>query len=407
MTNHDNDIQSSDIDDAIGHKKPAKMSNLLDQAADVARDAVRIGICTPWYLLSQFPTAFPARAIYGALCEAPPPAPLNPERPPFDGGQCTCREYVVTAPLYRDGSLDRTFTPTLPGPIGSVIQGRVTDDGARRETGFFYGSEACGGRRFFLMFSYGPEPDPTPDHRGSILSAVPADGGADDCGNPRPQPPIPPDFPPRPDGYPIIPFPPITRPVTDDDGGDGGDYIFKPTIGPIFIDAGGEINVPVRVDIDGPLFEFSPRVDVNVKLPGFEPTIVIGPGGEDPGPPDAPCCEPKPEEDDEPGDEDETEPELTRRIVGATVVCSLTGRTKATQIFSADGPTTWAPRLGVVNFEIELGDATFWSSDFDVKNLETYIPAPEDVNVTRAVFSPVPGVEGTIRTVSVRSRESI
>lgn len=381
------------------------MSNLLEVAGDVARGAVRRAVCTPWWLASQIPspTRGLARGIYTALCEAPPPPELGEPAQPFPGGQCNVfyRVFWSFTGVGGGESFSASGDDLFLGPVLGILTEFPTEGSQR---GVLIG----GGGRFTVAggaLNVGERWD-----KGAttyvINSVVREDGLSDDCGDPPPGPVLPPGYPPQPPGFPVIPFPPETEPVTDDDGDPGGDYIFQPTVGPIFIDVDGSINVPVNVDIDGPLVNAPVTIPVNIKLPSFSPTINIGGGGDDPGRPDAPCCEPveEPEEPVEPDpDPVEDPPEQGEKVVGCFVFSQPGPTSKATEIFSERGPTIYAPRLGVVNFRVEVGGETAWSVDYPVKNVRQYIPAPEGATAIAAEVTPSPGVSATLTLVKTAS----
>lgn len=381
------------------------MSNLLERAAGVAGRAARRAFCLPWWLGSQLPlpTRAISRALYTAVCETTPPPELGPVPPGFTGGQCRVIYRVSWSFTGVGGgeSFSTSGDDLFLGPVLGILT-EFPSEGAQR--GVLIGG---GGR---LTVSGGVLNAGETWDKGAtsyvIDSVVRDDGLSDDCGDPPSGPVLPPGYPPRPPNYPIVPFPPETEPVTDDDGQPGGDYIFQPTVGPIFIDVDGSINVPVNVGIDGPLVNAPVTIPVNIKLPDFSPTINIGGGGEDPGPPDAPCCEPV-EEPDEPVEPDpepvDDPPEQGEKVVGCFVFSDPGPTSKATEIFSERGPTIYAPRLGVVNFRVEVGGETAWTVDYPVKNVRQYIPAPEGATAISAEVTPSPGVSATLTLVKTAS----
>lgn len=239
------------------------------------------------------------------------------------------------------------------------------------------------------------------------------DGGDDNCGEPE----LPPFPPPGPPDFPIVPpgspSPPI--PTVDPDGNPGPPIIIAPTVGPIFIGIGGAIIAPVNVNISGPTINAPINIPVNINLPDFKPTFVFPPAGTkpgpgdpfpDPGPPEEICCEPDPEEDEDP-EEDDPLPEVEEdfeTVVGATVRCQLSD-IRATAVFPTDpaAPTLYVPRLGSLYFRIESAGGNLWSVDYPIKSVEQFVPAPSGARVIAARFDPERGVTGTTRLVKQSS----
>lgn len=395
------------------------MSDLIQQALDVAEGAARRAFCTPWYIAKNLPPIGAvglageiAEGLWGAFCQGPfPPAPGSPttQPPPFSGGQCEGVNYRITY-SYEAWT---TFTqPSRITPPQSPRLGVGPVRGFRLEQPRTINGVEGFGRIVFL----GGAGDATWHQassnsalRAPMISAIArADGLPDECGDPPgiPGPPVPPP------SYPG-PLPPETRPVTPDGEQPGGDFIFSPEVGDVYVDVDGSLNIPVNVNVGGP--QFGPvNVPVNIKLPDFEPTfsptIIVGGGGGGPGgtdpqpqPPQKPCCEIPPprlprlptgaeEETEEPDDDEPGE-----RVLGVVVAVAPVGPNRATEIMNDEGgPNIFAPRCGVVQFSIAFPETLAWSVDYPVKSRRQYIPAPPDVRVTGAVFLPDPGFAGEV-----------
>jgi hypothetical protein len=201
--------------------------------------------------------------------------------------------------------------------------------------------------------------------------------------------------------------------VPDPDIPGGGGFIFKPEVGPISIGPDGGINVPVVVNIGGPSLNIPITIPVNVSLPDFAPTVVIGGGGGisggggsvvPPTPPPPICCRPIPRvgpategEEGEPV-EGEDPPERSR-LVGVIVTSSVNQDVASiTEIAQGGGgKNLWVPRLGSLYFDVEGENEeglTVAASTVDapIKTLVQYVPVPPDVTVTGFRAVPEPGV---------------
>lgn len=417
-------------------------TDLVGAASQIAPAAVRDIVCAAGGLASllggplgpfQGPGSRDRQAsdlggILQAACPVPPPPPqLGPSEgpPPFLGGQCECIPYIVSYTRVR-ANPPQTLTGTFsrPGPISGPINGGVVPENPdRRSWGFYYGTAACGGRRFELLVG-APLDTSAGAFTLTIDGVTRSDGGADDCGDlPGPVIPSPPPGP-IPD-QPESPVIPPTVPNPDIPG--GGGFIFKPEVGPITIGPDGGVNVPVVVNIGGPSLNIPITIPVNVSLPDFAPTVVIGGDGGvsnpdgptvPPTPPEPVCCRPEPVEGPEvPGEEDEEvegdDPPTRSRLIGVVVSATVNGeRAAITEIAQGGGESNlWVPRLGSIYFRLRTkdgdGNATISSSiDNPVKTLKQFVPVPPSVEVIGFRGVPEPGVSFSISPVLVKDNPS-
>jgi hypothetical protein len=234
--------------------------------------------------------------------------------------------------------------------------------------------------------------------------------GPDDCGNlPGPVIPAPPVGP-----IPDQPESPVIPPAVPDPGiPGGGGFIFKPEVGPISVGPDGGINVPVVVNIGGPSLNIPVTIPVNVSLPDFSPTVVVGGSGGisggggsvvPPTPPPPICCRPVPRvgpategEEGEPVEGEEPPPRS--RLVGVIVTSSVNQDVASiTEVAQGGGgKNLWVPRLGSLYFDVEGENeegVTVAASTVDspIKTLTQYVPVPPDVTVTGFRAVPEPGV---------------
>lgn len=406
------------------------MSNLIDEALGVAARAARRAFCTPWYIAKNLPPVGPAgvageiaEVLWGAVCQGPfPPTPGTPTTnpPPFTGGQCPLVPYRVLA---ADGNTPIVYTSTPPGfrPILGPVEIRLPESGTppnRTLTIQVRHSLSNGQRTDWISLGSSV----TPPFRFVGVERI--DGLPDDCGDPVPEPGPPVPFPPFPP-----PLPPETRPVIPDGDQPGGDFIFSPEAGDVYIDIDGALNIPVVVNVEGP--NFGPiNIPVGVKLPDFAPTfaptVVIGGGGggggggtgggpsgtaPQPQPPRQICCDPIPVVGPEVAVEDpvpENPAPPGRRLVGVIVRSVIANGTQnATEVGQGGGELNlFVPRLANVYFTVAAensGGAPVVSSTtaVPVQLLRQYIQAPESVTVRGWRVVAEPGVSTTVTPVYV------
>ncbi len=405
---------------------------LTEAAAKIAPAAVAEVLCKSGNFLDFFPDdvsrIFPPFSIQrniedlgGVLqraCRVPPPLPA-PIDDGFLGGQCPGVAYRVFAKgtgVFQGTARETTGTTAVVnpgfGPISSSFTG--TGNAKNWRINFFNASGSP------VVADNGiNEPSTFWTNRDwSITRIERVDGLPDDCDRP---PPVYPPQPPIPD-LPESPIIPDGRP----DAPPGGGFIFKPTVGPIIVGPRGEITVPVVINIGGPSLSVPITIPVNVNLPDFKPTVVIGGGGGiappgTPRDPDSPpvgpdiiCCRPiiKPgtevggDEDDPP----ETPPPPEGTILTGVRVRSIIdgARATATRIFGDEGiPDLWVPRLGSCYFKVEVetesGETVeVATADYDVKTTDQYIAAPPNVRVVAVAASPGQGVTMTLQPLYIR-----
>lgn len=389
------------------------INTLQDAALEIAGPAARQVLCSVGGALSlgfgelgrlSSPGSLPglldkAGGLLQRGCPIPPPLPDLGGAPPFSGGQCECVMYAVNLTFERPNLPPNTFTENRPGPIGAGRRKAAPVPGQedRTELGFDYGSEGCGGRQFRLLVSFNADAEGSDAYAVTINSVTRIDGLPDDCGS---LPPLPP--PPRPPIDQPPPSPPIPR--VDPDGNPLPPIIFTPRVGPVYVDVDGSLNIPVEVNVNGP--DVNVNIPVAVNLGDFSPTI-IGPitgggggSGGEPGPPIRICCEGPPpriregeeeDPDEEPGDE--PKPDMA---ISAVLVSSFTvGNTRSNSTIFTAAPPLLVPRIGTVQFEVEVEGQRYIGPDIQLKQQSQLVEAPTEARVTRAFVRWEPGWSGS------------
>lgn len=399
--------------------------DLVDNAEDLVGAASRIApaaaqevLCSiggalslgagPGGVLARISPAAKAQSDLGGILEAacplPPPLP-GPAPPPFTGGQCPGVLYVVSTsqirltseggpPIFNGSPLLRSNT--VVGPVAGIEFER----GQGQDVFIRHGEPS----QLTLVFNNSSS---TWLDGAEITGVVRQDGLPDDCGDPPP-----------PGGPGTGPRPPIVQPPrspdiprVDPDGNPLPPIFFEPRVGPIHIGPGGDINIPVTVNVGGPSFNVPISIPVSVGLPDFAPTIVFGGSGggltpgqpTEPGPPQGICCPPPPrfvrpgvEEDpnDPPAEDDPN-----GVIVGVYVTTVEASDVASATIIGTAQPPLRVPRIATVQFGVGTEESEFIGPDTQVKQLRQYVAAPADVPITRAFVRWEPGFEGEFEYV--------
>ena len=412
--------------------------SLFTNARDVAKQAARDVLCGAGGIYRALDDIFsksPVDQRSGAIqrlddrigdaltsfCPVPPQAPALPQGPGFNGGQCPTA-YVVRVRISGEQSINGFFIPPdiqpgfvisegiVQGPFASVItnapgpQPAVTQPvwSALDSDGIGKGSGSTeierspewsgAGRRFYRNLT------------AQVQSVVRLDGLPDDCGEPPPTfpPGTPPPSNPRPPGTTINIDLPDIGPI---------DVDFNPTVGLVYVDVDGSIQVPVTVNVSfAPDFDFDLDFNVDLGDPTADPTPPIDPF------PDNPDGRPQPEDcpppdgcrrnpDVEPGDDAEGEEEDLDRVIVGAYVASIVDQiaVRATRIFQQNGPDIYAPALGYLRFRYELpGGGDTWGTDIPIKVISQVIEAPDPgLRCIGAVVNPDRGVGMFMRLISV------
>lgn len=337
------------------------------------------------------------------LCNREPPEESNP---PFTGGQCPTL-YAVRV----DGVVNRPppLTPlpfdfTIGNVLGAITVARVT---------------TRGDDIVFEVLAQPNVPNPDGDYTEVLFAnAVPngftvaswfltgpnrQDGLPDDCGNPLPPVPTPPQ-----------PSDPIEVPVEWTDEDDNVLSITIPVIfAPVRVDIDGTLNVPFKFDID-PTFNvnFNGTININTGDINFNFGNQNTPPSKYPGqddyqspddvpdyPPDVPNgvapIPPAPPEDE------------TTSVIRAVIVTVTDYASNATIIDQAENPDIYAPNLGFVQFAISVKNAVAWTSDIPVKNFRNFIPCPWEGGALEVRGTPRPGVTWTLSPVRIAIEEPV
>lgn len=279
--------------------QPGKPGNPLWQLGKQAKNAA----CQLWHnypkeFVGDNPVSAPIRYAWNALCQEPPTDqnPTLPPPPPFTGGQCCDKSYVVSYEFvvkrcYQNATIDSgTGTKSVTGKINRLVF-RNAPPGFSAN-GLFLEYEDCAGNKFYSPIwttnqgvadgaCYTGSPfDPNANgidpvaSSANILSVVTGDGSPDSCGD-------------IPTNYPDNPPPPVTNYNFNIDEGDNnisipfsfnGDF----TLPLVFVNA----DVNITVDLGGINFEWSG--DLNIGGGGknpfpTRPPTTKPPGGKPPG----------------------------------------------------------------------------------------------------------------------------
>lgn len=373
------------------------MSDIFQNAADIAKDAVRDTLCAlggtqrvaldvasklnPRYRGSALERFYERqnRALK-SFCPLPPQEDVPNVVPGFNGGQCPGAPYRVsgTWDLFgADGTLELSSSFSNQVVLGPIS---IRPSDTRPGQLFLFWTDSQGNPRENFL---GGSSNTSKSIVLTSANVVRTDGMPDDCGNPPPNP-LPPGSP--------TPTDPV-RPSTDItiDLPDIGPnlVVFAPVVGIIYADVDARIKIPVKVNINIPAINFNFDIDFNVDLndPTADPEPVpIEPETDDDGRnieddcPEPPECNEESEEE-EPGDEDEDERDAKGTEVVGAIVKSVRNidQTRATEISQDDAPNIWAPAIGFINF-VYLepdSDTEVFSSDIPVKNVNNVIRAPE------------------------------
>lgn len=329
-----------------------------------------------------------AAAVYAQRCGLPLPNDFTPG-PQFTGGQCRFRyviqaNYTATHPTL--APLTGSISGTGWGPISNV---RAVQNGGNYDfqaTGAQSGTNATP-----VTISLGGIGGGAANgYRLPTLSNIRVTregGGPDTCGNP-----------------------PFVTPVYEP-----GDNTTNTSV-TYTNNNNVSVTIPVaiafgyaRVDLNGTIeipftanFSANPELNFtgnfNLNTGGYSTNGGNQPGGvsdcvknPNKNTPDTPIA-PPPVDDPDPGlpnDPSDDDPSQEKVIVGC-FVRTLVVPSTVTRIFQESNPDVFAPDLGLVSFRIRSGKYAGWTEDIRVKNLNSYIPAPQGV---RAI-----DVRGTPRT---------
>lgn len=345
---------------------------------------------------------------YRLFCNRePPPLPDSG----FIGGRCPV-PYEITVVERRDGvpgtSAEGQFVVwTNASPF--VVQGPLTPTGGSIPVGAVVGGHSAGyfgvinGAGNQLNFSL------TTKQAGAAntnitnwtvtsrnVTATRQDGLPDDCGDS------------------IIPIPPVPNPnptIPDDveyEDDDGNPVTIPVNIvfGFPFIFINGTLNVPFRVQINP---EINFNIDGTINLETGDVNFNFGgtPGGDGclPKPPDdfTPIGDEPPDPDPgipqpDPVDDDPTDDRLKDIIRGVIVTASV-DNPDATIINQIENPDLYIPRIGNVQFAIQIRNSVSWTERVNVTNLRQFIPCPWEGGAIDVRGTPEPGVIMTLTPV--------
>lgn len=326
-----------------------------------------------------------ARFAQRLLCDRePPPIPTSP----FTGGQCCGVSYTVSvsATVVDQNGLSST------GTTGGIITGKVDRivlefPTANSYNVAVYNSPPPGCDVQFRSVLAGGTSAVPYDQAASFLTNVtvtPPPGTPDDCGNPQPVP--------LPDNdYNVFNIPityndidnnPITIPIT---------LVFAP----VAIGNNNLIQIPFNVNVP---IDFGLNLNGTINLPDGDINFNFGGGngvsGSDDCPPpqsdlpdDTPPIPPDVPDNIPPIDPDE----IPQVIRGAIVTTSFVPENTSVY-FQDDIPDLYLPRLGNVQFLIEIDGKLAWSEAIDVNNKRQLVLCPWEGGAIRVDGFPRPGI---------------
>ena len=316
-----------------------------------------------------------AAAIYGLGCNRPLPDGAFPT-PPFNGGQCPIL-YNIGVRCRYSGTFVPSGTLVNVQAYGKVQGVTFVNAGGNSANIIIQGGNPIGsasGTQNVGSTAYSFSPSDVLQSV-SIETITPANPGTpDNCGSLPPSPP-----------------PPITQPdaTVDTDitytNNDGVDVTVPIVLafGYANVDINGELNIPVSVQLDlNPVVNFNGQFnlrtgDFNVNL--GDPDSPFGGNGSCGGDPIPDADTPDPTLPLPPSDpippSDPTRPTKRKILRGCHVITTVLNG-KQTEIDQGNNPDIYAPAIGYVNFLVQVGSKTAWTSDIPVKNTNQIIECP-------------------------------
>lgn len=344
------------------------------------------------------------------LCNQEPPEQpsVEPEPPPFTGGQCPVLYIVNYSVTYDTRSIPPpniitdTFQITF---VYGTIKGIRIERGSSLEQVFIIGGGSTNPSDTVEYGAFAVGTGGEGIISASIVSVARQDGLPDNCGDP-PSGGLPPYIPPDDSttDYPID--------YTDNDGNDFTvDVRF--TLGNLQLDIDNNITVPFTLSFS-PEFNLSLNGTINqngdVNISYGNPNY--NPGGKKYGKrnPDNSVPEdnlPETPEDVEeptippPPDEDEEE---QTGVIRAVIVTTTVMSDKQSLVYQDVNPDIAIPRLGNVAFLIAVGNRVAWTDDIPVRNKRHFIVCPWEGGAIDVRGTPAVGNNFTLTKVYAREQ---
>lgn len=330
------------------------------------------------------------------VCDTPVPPTKTP---PFQGGQCFTSYNVSGVYNVVEKSTGNTFQATFNILVTGQVNGlSVSNPGPITSLDLQF-TQPNGQSGTANITSLGNQFD---INGQAITNIVRSDGLPDNCGNP----PVPPPPPPPPGSN----VQPTNVTYINNDGVD----VIVPVVlvyGQAFVDINANVTIPIEVNINANAnftanFNISTGgISINPGSGGGRDRSPNG-GGKGNGnkgrrlpvnPPPNPITPENPEDD---ADDNES-------IIGVIVTTTTVDSSKPTIIGQLDNPDIYAPSLGYVSFEINIGDdgVRAWTTDIPVKNLRQIIECPWDGGAVDVKGTPIPGVEFTLTPIRKEPRK--
>lgn len=344
--------------------------------------------------------------LYGAgyrfFCNREPPT-YTPPAPPFTGGQCPGVLYkvgVVCVYTPVGGGSNVTVGDFARNVVGAVVGGYAEFRTPGSPTLLTIGCRGAGGQDI-VLFSLGADAVVSV----STVAITREDGAPDTCGDP-------------PGG--TTPPPSSSTGSTNitynDNTGTSVTVPINFVFGLAFVDANLNLNIPIRVSFNN---SFNPSFNATANLStgdinfNFGNTNIIHPPDGTTTPPDGFGTDGDPPEQptDTPGDPvippADTPEDDTTRIISGVIVTATDIYENISEVFQDDNPNIYIPRLGNVQFLIQVGRKVAWTTDIPIRNRRHFIPCPWEGGAIDVRATPVPNVEISLTKVYKLSQEAV
>jgi hypothetical protein len=314
---------------------------------------------------------------YRLLCNRePPPVPGSP----VTGGQCDTLYNVTVSYSYQtpQGGSCPTFneSQTFNGRLGPIRGTRLFREGS--DVGYYLlhapqSGFPTGETRSVIVVDGGGGVCNAQMFSATVTSIVRVDGLPDDCG----------------DAPPVVPNPPSPNPtfsfpiVYVDASGNtielNGTAIFAAG----FAYINGQLNIPFRVTINP---DITIPIDGTINLETGDINFNFGGGngggGCEPKPPSGyeptnpPPPNPEPGNPPAPPIEDNPTDTRLKDIIRGVIATVSDDDGKVTVIDQSSNPDLYIPRVGNVQFAIQIGNSISWTERVNVTSLRQFIPCP-------------------------------
>lgn len=335
---------------------------------------------------------------YRMYCDKEPPAQ---PAPPFTGGQCAGKSYIVSWFWHSKNLFGNPFnydssTPPLPGGIGQILSIADTNapGGYTIQIPYNIGN---GDTKYYVAASTGNSQAPFSGISYGITNVRTADNSPDTCGDPPPPDIVPPSVTDR-----SFPF----NFTYIDSGNNTINVNATAVFAPLIISGNGIVYAPIRFN-----FNFNPnlKIDGLLRLDIGDLQINFGDANKliprDPGAKDQPTLPPNVPDfpPNVPGNRPYRNPDKpsadTERIMLGALVTVTKYSSPQGVIYQDTNPDIALPRFGNISFLCSVGGHFGWTTDIPVRCERQFIQCPWDGGATQIAGTPSLGVEWTILPV--------